>query len=190
MSGPRERLLATAVTLIRERGVAGTGLSELLKESGTARGSIYQHFPRGKDDLVAAAVTEAGADGRSTIATLRALDDPAAVVTAIMHATRDALVADGYVHGCPVAAGALAGPDYPAAVGTASAALAGWVAELADVLTATGLAADAAGPFASLVVSVFEGALVQARASRSTEPLDHAAAQLAVLARAQLAPIA
>lgn len=187
MTGPRERLLATAVTLIRQRGVAGTGLSELLKESGTARGSIYQHFPRGKDDLVAAAVTEAGTDGRATLALLRSLGDPAVVVTAIMQATRDALVADDYTFGCPVAAGALAGPDYPAAVGTAAGALAGWVEELAAVLTDVGLAPGAAWPFASLVISVFEGALVQARASRSPEPLDHAAAQLALLARAQLA---
>ncbi|MEV5002658.1 TetR/AcrR family transcriptional regulator [Nocardioides sp. LML1-1-1.1] len=187
MTGPRERLLATAVTLIRERGVAGTGLAELLKESGTARGSIYQHFPRGKDDLVAAAVAEAGTDGRATLATLRALGDPAVVVTAIMHAARDTLDADGYVHGCPIAAGALAGPDYPAVVGTAGDALAGWVEELAGVLAATGMAAEAASPFASLVISVFEGALVQARASRSPAPFDAAADQLALLARAQLA---
>lgn len=188
MTGPRERLLATAVTLIRARGVAGTGLSELLKESGTARGSIYQHFPRGKDDLVAAAVAEAGTDGRGLLTALRALGDPVAVVTAIMRAARDSLVADDYGHGCPVAAGALAGPDYPAAVATAADALTGWVEELAEVLAATGLVADAARPFASLVISVFEGALLQARATRSPAPFDAAADQLALLARAQLAP--
>ena len=187
MPAPRDRLLSAAVSLIRQRGVAGTGLSELLKESGTARGSIYQHFPRGKDDLVAAAVAGAGSEGRDLFATLSALGDPAAAVTAIMQVTRDALVADGYLHGCPVAAGALAGPDYPAAVRTAAGALAGWVEELTDVFAALGLAADAARPFASVVVSVFEGALVQARATRSPELLDHAAAQLAALARAQLA---
>ena len=46
--GPRERLIASAIDLVRARGVDGTGLAELLEHSGTARRSIYQHFPGGK----------------------------------------------------------------------------------------------------------------------------------------------
>ncbi|MGL5445276.1 MAG: TetR family transcriptional regulator, partial [[Mycobacterium] stephanolepidis] len=41
--GPRQRLIDSAIAMMRERGVYGTGLADLLKRSGTARNSIYQH---------------------------------------------------------------------------------------------------------------------------------------------------
>lgn len=184
--GPRERLLATAADLIREHGVAGTGLTALLERSRTARGSIYQHFPRGKDDLVGAAVTAAGRDSRRAIAALEALAEPGAVIQAVMQATKDALVAEDFSRGCPVAAAATSGPEYPASVQAAAEVLTGWVDELGRVFGAVGVPAGSARPLASLVISAFEGALVQARATQSLAPLDDAAEQLSALARAQV----
>ncbi|WP_372442056.1 TetR/AcrR family transcriptional regulator [Nocardioides limicola] len=57
---PRERLLRSSIALVRAHGVEGTGLTELLERSGTARRSIYQHFPGGKDELIAASTRAAG----------------------------------------------------------------------------------------------------------------------------------
>src|SRR6478609_753257 len=57
---PRERLLDATITSLRRHGVQGTGIAELLSSSGTARQSIYQHFPGGKAELVAAATRRAG----------------------------------------------------------------------------------------------------------------------------------
>ena len=40
----RERLIVSAIELLRRNGVAGTGLAALLEHSGTARRSVYVNF--------------------------------------------------------------------------------------------------------------------------------------------------
>lgn len=55
--GPRERLLATGQRLFYAQG-AGVGVDALLKESGVARRSLYEHFG-GKDGLIEAVLQRA-----------------------------------------------------------------------------------------------------------------------------------
>lgn len=57
----KKRIIAAATHLFRRRGYHGTGLAEILKESGAPKGSFYFHFPAGKEQLVAVAI-EAAAD--------------------------------------------------------------------------------------------------------------------------------
>lgn len=185
--GPRDRLLATATDMIRQHGVASTGLTELLKRSRTARGSIYQHFPRGKDELVAASVRQAGETSKRVISNLVELGDAAAVIAAMMNATKAALEEEMFSRGCPVVAAAVAGPEYPVSVNAAGEVFAGWVHELGGVLVTLGVPVGVAPALASLVISSFEGALIQARSTRSLAPIDHAAEQLVVLARSYTA---
>lgn len=49
----RERLLATAETLILEKGYAGMSLDELLRETGLTKGAFFHHF-KGKAELARA----------------------------------------------------------------------------------------------------------------------------------------
>lgn len=72
-SGPRQRLIDSAIAMMRERGVHATGLADLLKRSGTARNSIYQHFPEGKAELIAAAEREASDLANGFLDALRAV---------------------------------------------------------------------------------------------------------------------
>lgn len=51
----KNRLIETAARLFREQGYHGTGLTEILRESHTPKGSLYHHFPAGKADLALAA---------------------------------------------------------------------------------------------------------------------------------------
>ncbi|MCP9625448.1 TetR/AcrR family transcriptional regulator, partial [Nocardia otitidiscaviarum] len=51
-AGPRDRLIESAIELVREQGVHGAGLSALLDRSRASRNSLYQHFPEGKGELV------------------------------------------------------------------------------------------------------------------------------------------
>ena len=39
---------------MRRNGLAGTSFTEVLADSGAARGAIYHHFPGGKSELVEA----------------------------------------------------------------------------------------------------------------------------------------
>jgi AcrR family transcriptional regulator len=49
----REALLATALKLFAERGVAGTTIADIAAASGSAHGLVYHYFA-GKDDLLQA----------------------------------------------------------------------------------------------------------------------------------------
>ena len=56
----KERMVAAARRLFREHGYLGTALSDVVTESAAPRGSIYFHFPGGKEELAVAAITYAG----------------------------------------------------------------------------------------------------------------------------------
>ena len=59
-SDARQKMIESAVALLATRGLEGTAFSDVLARSGAPRGSIYHHFPQGKDQLVDAALELAG----------------------------------------------------------------------------------------------------------------------------------
>ena len=54
----RERIVETAAQLFRERGFAGIGVADLMKEAGLTHGGFYGHFSS-KEDLIAEASARA-----------------------------------------------------------------------------------------------------------------------------------
>ena len=57
MSNPtREKILYTATRLFYSQGFHGTGLNQILKESGAPKGSLYHYFPNGKEQLAIEAI--------------------------------------------------------------------------------------------------------------------------------------
>src|SRR4029079_9788097 len=61
-SPARARMVQSAATLIRERGIHGTGLREVVAHSGGPRGSLARFFPGGQTHLVAEAIDGALVD--------------------------------------------------------------------------------------------------------------------------------
>ncbi|MGE8035481.1 TetR family transcriptional regulator [Lysinibacillus sp. KCTC 33748] len=51
-SSTRDHLLEVATRLFHLQGYQATGLNQILKESGTPKGSLYHYFPDGKNQLV------------------------------------------------------------------------------------------------------------------------------------------
>lgn len=185
--GPRDRLLHSAVTLVRRQGVAATGLNELLERSGTARGSVYQHFPGGKEELIATSTRVTGEAMAARIREEAHRLGPVEIVRAAVDAAIGDLVGHDFELGCPIAAAATSGPDHAEAVTAAADSFGAWVRALRDGFANAGMDDPVAEAFASVVVSAVEGALLQARAARSLVPLHHVADQLCDLARSRSA---
>jgi TetR/AcrR family transcriptional repressor of lmrAB and yxaGH operons len=169
----RAAFIAATGELLRRQGYAGTGLSEIVARSGAPKGSLYFHFPGGKEDLARAAMEQSGEQLRSAIAAIMAGHGRAADgVGAIIDALGAGLEASGYRDGCPIATVTLeaaAGSEPLRA--TAAGVFASWLGALEDRLRAEGLDGPVAERRALLALSSIEGALILARARRDLLPL-------------------
>jgi len=170
----RDRLISTAVTLIRRNGVAGTGLAALLQASGTARRSLYLNFPGGKAELIDAATATAGQAISTTIDRLAADNsDPVSTIGIFIAGWRAALADSGFAAGCPIAAAALGRCEAPAAADTAGAVFTDWQQRLTAHLAAARLTQSDAAMLAATTIAAVEGAILMCQATGSDEPLRH-----------------
>ena len=179
----RTRLIDATRSLIEERGYYGTGLNVILENGRAPRGSLYHHFPGGKDQLVADALIASGREITTLIRSL-AQDAPTTrrLVERLLDELADRMETAEYAKGCPVATVAL---EVAAANDTLQQVCAdlydGWQRELADRLVADGFGPDDADARACSVLALIEGALVLARSRRSRAPIDHARRSLDAL---------
>ncbi|GHH82703.1 TetR family transcriptional regulator [Kitasatospora indigofera] len=173
----RARLVAATRTLIEAQGYFGTGLNQVLAESGAPRGSLYFHFPAGKDQLVTAALTEAGLEISGLIDSFtREKLSAGVLVRRLLDAFADRMEGSGYTKGCPIATVALevAGGNEELRRVCAEA-YDDWQQALAAQLVSEGRTPEAADAAAGAVLAQFEGALLLARVRHSRTPLDQAA---------------
>ena len=56
----RNAMLISAAEVMRERGAAGVTIDEVLARSGAPRGSVYYHFPGGRNQILLEALQYAG----------------------------------------------------------------------------------------------------------------------------------
>lgn len=178
MAGHRDRMIASAAMLIRERGARPTAIGDVLAHSGAPRGSAYHYFPGGRNELLCEAVDYA-ADFVAT-AISNAGSGEQMLDTAVRF-YREGLLDTGFRAGCPVMAVAVeAGdPDIGAdVVQHAAGAFDRWRDLIARRLVDDGVPRTEAGELAALVVAALEGALVLCRVNHDIEPLDMVAGQL------------
>ena len=172
--GVRERMIAGAVRLLAQQGLQATSFSEVLALTGAPRGSIYHHFPGGKDQLVGAAVEAAGAHALRVLEPLSG-SDPVEVTEAFLGLWRLLLERTGSTMGCAVLAVTVAARSEEL-LDQAGAVFRGWRARLAELLAAGGL--PEAEAFAATLIAATEGAVVLSRAERFLEPFDAVAGYL------------
>ena len=171
----RRRMIDSAAVLVARHGSRGTSFSEVLEASGAPRGSLYHHFPQGKEQLVHAAVEAAG--GRS-LALLAELDGLPAreVASRFLGMWRSLLTATDFGVGCAVAA-VTVDAESDALLERAGEVFRAWRSRLAELLTAGGVSADRAAPLAAMLVGASEGGVLLARAERDIAVFDAVAAE-------------
>ncbi|UFS96305.1 TetR/AcrR family transcriptional regulator [Nocardia huaxiensis] len=175
----RCRLIAGARSLLEARGYFGTGLNQILETSSAPRGSLYFHFPGGKDQLVAEAIEQAGAEIAGIIATAEA-DDARGYLELLVDMLGERLEASGWTKGCPIAGVTLdASATNDTVQQACSAAYASWEAALRERLTAYGHPEPER--LATTALALLEGGLVLSRAHRDRTPLRRVASTIETL---------
>ena len=66
----RDAFLRATARLLRRQGYGATAVSEIVARSGAPKGSLYFHFPDGKEQLAVEAMTRAGEQLRAAIAAI------------------------------------------------------------------------------------------------------------------------
>ncbi|MFJ9611632.1 TetR/AcrR family transcriptional regulator [Kitasatospora sp. NPDC101176] len=188
----RARLIAGTRTLIEAQGYFGTGLNQIVAATGAPRGSLYFHFPEGKDQLVTAALVQAGQEVEDLLAALTAEGaDSGALTRRLTEVFAERLAGSDYTKGCPIATVALEVAGTNEALRAVCAEVyEGWQRVLADRLEAEGFEPAAAATAAGQALALLEGAVLLASVRRSREPLDHAQHAVLHLLGARNAPAA
>lgn len=165
-----------AVRLLAEEGYQATSFSAVLARSGAPRGSIYHHFPGGKDELIELALNVHAERTFAHLAELRG-SDAEEIVRAFTAAWRQGLVYTDFAVGCSIlAVTASAGPGRLR--DRAGQLFRDWRTLLADLLVAGGVDQSEATAFAAQLLAAVEGAVAISRAEHSIEVFDVVTAQL------------
>jgi TetR/AcrR family transcriptional repressor of lmrAB and yxaGH operons len=175
---------------LQQRGYHGIGLAELLAEAGAPKGVLYHHFPGGKQALAVAAIEATASHIHHALDRLVAeRADPLPALAGWLQMAQQQLSRSDYERGCPLATVALESTAADVALRDAlSRAFGGIRDRMAQLFQRAGVAAERATPLAALVVSSYEGALIQARVARSEAPMTEAASALLMLLQHELSP--
>lgn len=171
--GTRERIVDVSAELMRRQGYTATGVKQIVAAARAPFGSVYHHFPGGKEQLGAEAIRLSAA---FYLQLIPAIFDPApdlpTAVRAFFAGAAQHLEESDFVDACPIATIALEVSSSSEVMREACAeAFERWLAAGAERFVAGGLSESAARQLAVSMFAALEGAFVLARAARNTEAL-------------------
>lgn len=169
--------------LVQVRGYAGTGLNAVAEHAHAPKGSLYFHFPEGKELLGAAAIDHAAQQFHELLAVaIRDEGTAGAVVRRVVDTLAELLTDGDFRLGCPVSVVTLEmGAESDLLRDRCASAFETWIAPVAELLVAGGRTDADARVLATTIVSTVEGAVIVSRAQRSVVPLESAGQVLGAL---------
>lgn len=185
MPSARDEIIGKTCELLELQGYYATGLNQIIKESGSPKGSLYYYFPGGKEELAAEAVRLAGKIVLERIrSNLANVADPTeAIRTFIMNVALNVELS-GFRAG---------GPITTIAMETAASSVPlreecdniynAWRLAFANKLIEGGIGEERSRRLAALIIAAIEGGIILCRTSRSQEPLESVAEEIALLIR-------
>jgi AcrR family transcriptional regulator len=177
-------MIERAAILLAKKGLQGTSFSEVLEASGAPRGSLYHHFPGGKEELVLAALRAVSIRAMDVLNRLEGR--PATdIAQTFFELWRMVLGTSNFGAGCAVVAVTVAA-DVPALLESAAEIFRTWRTRLGELLTEGGIPAERALALSTTLIAASEGAVILSRAERSFEPFDLVAECQLVAVRAAM----
>lgn len=183
MSHAREEIVAAACDLLERQGFHATGLSQIVRESGAPKGSLYYYFPDGKDAIAEAAITQAGDGVAARISAALAESDVAAALPAFVETIATFIEASAFRSGGPLMTVALETATTNERLNrVCRAAYARLQGAFEARLVECGY--PGARELATFITAAIEGGTMLSRVYHSGDPLRMVAAQLGELLRA------
>jgi AcrR family transcriptional regulator len=187
----RSRILDATAALFMRYGYTGTGLKQIVADANAPFGSLYHHFPGGKQELGAEVIRRSGAMyGELVMSVFDAAPDIVSGVRDCFSGAAEVLRATDYADACPIETVALEVASTNDVLREAAAGVfESWIESGAARFRDAGLDAPSSRELAIFVIFLLEGAFVHARATRTTEALDVAGKQAAAAVETALSEV-
>jgi TetR/AcrR family transcriptional repressor of lmrAB and yxaGH operons len=169
---PRSRMVRGAGQLIRERGIHGVGMRQVVEFSQTPRGSLQRYFPGGKAQLTAEAVLLATEEFPSGFPAALTADTLAEAVALTLAPWRRQLVSSDFGTGCPLMPIVVDGVDDDRLRTIAADAFTAWTQHATAMFERFGFDVTAAASTGLAFVGATEGAILLSRSRRDLIAMD------------------
>jgi len=169
----RERILAASLEQMRRNGYAGTGVKAILVAAAAPFGSLYHHFPGGKEEVGAETIRRGGVAYRELVEAFYVDGADLGDVTQAFFDEAAAFVeSTGFVDACPIAtiAGEIAATSDTMRQ-AADEAFESWLRVMERQFVATGIDVGRARELSVELFCAIEGAFLLARTSHDAEPI-------------------
>ncbi|MDF3822102.1 TetR/AcrR family transcriptional regulator [Leptospira sp. 96542] len=173
----KQKMIETMAFLLEETGYSASGIAELGKETGTPRGSLYFHFPGGKEELARLALLHSGNELNHSFQTILSnAETPTQAIKQIFGAMEARIVGSDYKKGCPIATTAMETSGTVQMISeTCNEVYASWLKTFDSYLVSKGYTLKNAKQLSLSLFSLWEGALLLSKLQKSPEPLRVAA---------------
>lgn len=183
--GTRDRILDATAELYRRQGMSATGLKQISTAARAPFGSIYHHFPGGKEAITAEVIRCEGVRYGEFVGAQLADTDPATGIPELFANAGRLMESQDYSEACSIETIALEVASTNDLLRQESATVfEGWLAGIAGWFAQLDISEDACRRLALITLTALEGAFVLCRTLRSVEPIISAGdgVQAAVLA--------
>jgi AcrR family transcriptional regulator len=184
----KERILDATAALFLRYGYTGTGLKQIVANANAPFGSLYHHFPGGKQELGVEVIRRSGAMyGELVMSVFDAAPDILTAIHDCFAGAAAVLVATDYADACPIETVALevASSNEPLREATAEV-FESWIVAATERFETADFGASTARELAIATINLLEGAFILCRATRSTEALEVAGKSATILVEAAL----
>lgn len=180
MSIARDQILLTTSTLLEKQGFHGTGLNEIIRESGSPKGSLYYYFPDGKEQIAAEAILQSGKLTAERIQTgLAGKRTPAKAIHDFVLKIAENVERSGYGAGGPLTAVAMETATQSEKINSACREAYGMIESAFKAkLLESKLPSSKAGEMARFITAAIEGGIILSRTYHTSDPLRLVAKQL------------
>ena len=183
MSNVREKILETTCDLLEKQGYHGTGLNEIIKESGAPKGSLYYYFPEGKEQITVEAVMQSGRVVAERIhAGLAGSNNAAKAIHDFILLIADNMERYGFAAGGPLTAVAVETATQSERINLACREAYGMLqTAFKKKLLKSGFSRAKAAELSMFITASIEGGIILSRTSHTAAPLRLVAKQLRML---------
>ena len=180
MSDVREHIIQTTSQLLEKQGYHGTGLNEIIRESGAPKGSLYYYFPDGKEQITAEAVLQSGRMLSERIRTELVISgSPSKAIYEFILLIAENVEQSGFAAGSPLTAVAMETATQSERINLACREAYGMLkGAFREKLLESGFSKAEAEELGTFIVAAIEGGIILSRVSHSADPLRLVAKQI------------